>query len=83
MAKVKASFKEFLLSVAPEYQEFVEKLNDRLIEQGCDLVIKPAKSGYAASYQLEKKTVMNLKNIKLKNYWTARMLKTFYIAFKN
>jgi len=59
MAKVKASFKEFLSAVAPEYQAFVEKLNDKLIEQGCDLVIKEAKSGYAASYQLEKKTVMN------------------------
>lgn len=34
---------------------FVEKL----IEQGCDLVIKEAKSGYAASYQLDKKTIMN------------------------
>ena len=59
MAKEKGSFKEFLSVVAPEYQTFVEKLNNKLIEQGCDLVIKEAKSGYAASYQLEKKTVMN------------------------
>ncbi|CDB61586.1 putative uncharacterized protein [Clostridium clostridioforme CAG:132] len=59
MAKEKGSFKEFLSAVAPEYQAFVEKLNNRLIEQGCILVIKEAKSGYAASYQLEKKTVMN------------------------
>ena len=59
MAKEKGSFKEFLSAVAPEYQAFVEKLNNKLIEQGCDLVIKKAKSGYAASYQLEKKTVMN------------------------
>lgn len=59
MAKEKASFKEFLLAVAPEHQVFVEKLNGRLIELGCDLVIKEAKSGYAASYQLQKKTVMN------------------------
>ncbi|MBY2294955.1 hypothetical protein KWY27_16795, partial [Clostridioides difficile] len=57
MAKEKGSFKEFLSAVAPEYQAFVEKLNNKLIEQGCDLVIKEAKSGYAASYQLEKKTV--------------------------
>ena len=48
MAKEKGSFKEFLSAVAPEYQAFVEKLNNKLIEQGC-----------AASYQLEKKTVMN------------------------
>lgn len=59
MAKVKASFNEFLSAVAPEHQAFVEKLNNKLIQQGCDLVIKEAKSGYAASYQLEKKTVMN------------------------
>lgn len=59
MAKERGSFKEFLSSVAPEYQTYVEKLNNKLIEQGCDLVIKEAKSGYAASYQLDKKTVMN------------------------
>lgn len=59
MAKEKASFKEFLSTVSPEYQAFVEKLHEQLIEQGCDLVIKEAKSGYAVSYQLEKKTVMN------------------------
>ena len=29
------------------------------MEQGCDLVIKEAKSGYTASYRLENKTVMN------------------------
>ena len=59
MAKEKASFKEFMLAVAPEHQAFVEKLNNKLIEQGCSIVIKEAKSGYAASYQLESKTVMN------------------------
>lgn len=59
MEKEKVLFKEFLLAVAPEYREFVEKLNNKLIEQGCNLVIKEAKSGYAVSYQLEKKTVMN------------------------
>ena len=59
MAKEKGSFKEFLSAVAPEHQVFVERLNTKLIEQGCGLVIKEAKSGYAASYQFEKKTVMN------------------------
>lgn len=59
MAKEKGSFKEFISAVAPEYRAFVEELNNKLIEQGCDLVIKEAKSGYTASYQLEKKTVMN------------------------
>lgn len=49
MAKGKGSFKEFLSAIAPEHQVFVEKLNTELIEQGCDLVIKEAKSGYTAS----------------------------------
>ena len=55
----KTSFNEFLLAVAPERRVFVEKLNDKLLEQGCELVIKEVKSGYTATYQLEKKTVMN------------------------
>lgn len=59
MADEKVSLKEFLLAVEPEHRAFVEELNNKLIEQGCNLVIKEAKSGYAASYQLEKKTVMN------------------------
>ena len=59
MKKDKGSFKAFLSAVAPANQAFVEKLNNKLIEEGCDLVIKEAKSGYTASYQLEKKTVMN------------------------
>lgn len=59
MAKEKTAFKEFLLSVSPEHQTFVEQLNDKLMGLGCDLVIKEAKSGYTATYQLEKKTVMN------------------------
>ena len=59
MAKEKASFKEFLSTVMPEHQAFVEQLNNKLSEQGCNLVIKEAKSGYAASYQLEKKAIMN------------------------
>ena len=59
MVKEKVSFKEFQSAVAPEHQAFVGKLNNKLIELGCNLVIKEAKSGYTASYQLEKKTVMN------------------------
>lgn len=59
MANEKVSFREFLSAVEPEHRVFVEELNNKLIEQGCNLVIKEAKSGYAASYQLEKKTVMN------------------------
>ena len=59
MVKEKVLFKEFLLEIAPEHRAFVEKLNNKLIEQGCNLVVKEAKSGFAASYQFDKKTVMN------------------------
>ena len=40
MANEKVSFREFLSAVEPEHREFVEKLNNKLIEQGCNLVIK-------------------------------------------
>lgn len=59
MAKEKISFKEFLTTVDPKHQAFVESLNNELVEQGCDIVIKEAKNGYAVSYQFNKKTVMN------------------------
>ena len=59
MAKGKGSFEEFLSAVAPEHQSFVEELHNKLVELGCSLIIKEAKSGYAASYQLETKTIMN------------------------
>mgnify|MGYP006916600476 CR=1 FL=1 len=39
MAKEKGSFKEFLSAVAPEYQAFVKKLDNKVMEQGCELVI--------------------------------------------
>ena len=40
MANEKASFREFLTAVEPKHRAFVEKLNYKLIEQGCNLVIK-------------------------------------------
>lgn len=59
MAKEKISFKAFLSTVAPEHQAVVDELHNKLTKLGCELIIKEAKSGYAVSYQLEKKTVMN------------------------
>lgn len=59
MAKEKISFKAFLSTVAPEHQAVVDELHSKLTKLGCELIIKEAKSGYAVSYQLEKKTVMN------------------------
>lgn len=59
MAKEKISFIEFLSAVAPEHQSFVEELHNKLVDLGCSPIIKEAKSGYAVSYQLETKTIMN------------------------
>lgn len=59
MAKEKVAFSEFISTVTSEHRAFVERLHDRLVGLGCDVIIKEAKSGYAASYQWEKKTVMN------------------------
>ena len=44
MANEKASFREFLTAVEPKHRAFVEKLNYKLIEQGCNLVIKEENS---------------------------------------
>lgn len=38
MANEKVSFREFLSAVEPEHRVFVEELNNKLIEQGCNLV---------------------------------------------
>lgn len=59
MAKEKISFEAFLSTVAPEHQAVVDELHSKLTKLDCELIIKEAKSGYAVSYQLEKKTVMN------------------------
>lgn len=59
MAKEKVLFSDFIATVVPENIAFVERLHEQLTELGCDLVIKEAKRGYAASYKCEKKTVMN------------------------
>jgi len=59
MAKEKILFTDFLETVAAEFQSFVAELHNMLSELGCGLVIKEAKSGYAVSYQWNKKTVMN------------------------
>lgn len=54
-----ATFEDFLISVPEEHKSFVSSLHEQLIQQGCKVNIKKAKSGYAASYQWEKRTVMN------------------------
>jgi len=59
MAKETISFELFISTVASEHRSFVQELNRKLIELGCEAVIKEAKSGYTVSYQYKKKTIMN------------------------
>lgn len=52
-------FLDFLKTVPGAHKAFVSNLHEQLIEQGCTINIKEAKSGYSVSYQWEKRTVMN------------------------
>ena len=44
----KIEFNDFIATVPTENQDFVKELQDQLIELGCKIVIKTAKSGYMA-----------------------------------
>lgn len=53
------AFEDFLKTVPEENKNYVSDLHKRLLEQGCTCTVKEAKSGYAVSYQWNKKSVMN------------------------
>lgn len=55
----KIAFDDFIASVPVENQDFVKELHNRLMELGCKIEIKSAKSGYMVSYLYNKKTVAN------------------------
>ncbi|RHR31500.1 hypothetical protein DWX43_05830 [Clostridium sp. AF19-22AC] len=55
----KTEFNDFIATVPAENQDFVKELHDRLMEHGCKIEIKTAKSGYMVSYIYNKKTVAN------------------------
>lgn len=55
----KIGFDDFIASVPVENQEFVKELHDKLIDLGCKIEIKTAKSGYMVPYIYNKKTVAN------------------------
>ena len=41
----KAEFKDFIVTVPEENQDFVRKLHEKLMERGCRIDIKTARSG--------------------------------------
>lgn len=55
----KIAFDDFIASVPVENQDFVKELHNRLMELGCKIEIKSAKSGYMVSYLYNKKIVAN------------------------
>lgn len=59
MAQQKPGFEDFIGTVDSDSRDFVRALHDIFTEHGCKLEIKEAKSGYVASYLLNRKTVMN------------------------
>lgn len=59
MIMEKTEFNDFIATVPAENQDFVKELHDRLMEHGCKIEIKTAKSGYMVSYIYNKKTVAN------------------------
>lgn len=55
----KIEFDEFITSVSDENQRFVKELHNILMELGCRIEIKSAKSGYMVSYLYSNKTITN------------------------
>ena len=52
-------FDDFIAAVDGGCREFVTGLHRSLMEMGCKLEVKEAKSGFVASYLLNKKTIAN------------------------
>lgn len=55
----KTGFDDLMVTVPEENQEFVKEMHNKLMELGCKIEIKTAKSGYMVSYIYNKKTVAN------------------------
>ena len=67
----KIAFSDFIATVPTENQDFVKELHGRLMESGCKIEIKTAKSGFMVSYIFKKRTVANYvfrKKILYRNY---------------
>lgn len=52
-------YKLFLDSIDERWVDFINEVNTYLMEAGCKCDIKEAKSGYAVSYKLNKKALVN------------------------
>lgn len=59
MGNVKLGFQDFIAAVDENCVDFVTEMHQQLIDAGCLLEVKEAKSGYVVSYLLNKKTVVN------------------------
>lgn len=59
MAGTKITFEEFKQTVLIHEQAFIEDLHQELMQHGCTIGIKAAKSGYMVAYQYGKKTIVN------------------------
>lgn len=57
--KKKITFEAFLSSVSEENQAFVSKSHQTLMDHGCTIEIKEAKSGYMVAYLYQNQTLAN------------------------
>lgn len=55
----KIKFDDFIVSVPIDSQKFIEELHYKMIEYGCTVQIKLARSGYMVAYLYNKKTIAN------------------------
>lgn len=52
-------FEDFLNEVSMDLTEFISQTHDFLLESGCKIEIKLAKSGYVVSYSYNKRVLLN------------------------
>ena len=60
MEKKNYTFDDFIINVNPEYHEYVTRIHELLLKNGCVMKIDPAKSGSLVSYSdKDKRVILN------------------------
>jgi len=59
LEKTDIRFEDFLMEAEPSNLDFILELHDYLLQNGCDVKIQAAKSGYVVSYSHSKKVIAN------------------------
>lgn len=69
------TYEDFVKIVSPEHLDFVQKMNNLLIENGCKVEVKEASQGYLVSYSYmnEKKKIALMNYVFRKSGMMARI----------